>query len=71
MQRNVYEELSVITESIKNLNADILQSLYLPNGKISKTGALQSKIKSQILVKKLQALQKLLTYINSLKYLDN
>ena len=67
----MYEELSVVTESIKNLSSDVLQSLYNTEGKISKMGAAQSKIKSQILVKKLHALQKLLTYISTLKYIDN
>jgi len=71
MKRNMYEELSVVTESIKNLSSDVLQSLYNTEGKISKMGAAQSKIKSQILVKKLHALQKLLTYISTLKYIDN
>ena len=71
MKRNMYEELSVVTESIKNLSSDVLQSLYNADGKISKIGAAQSKIKSQILVKKLHALQKLLSYISTLKYIDN
>jgi|LauGreDrversion4_2_1035121.scaffolds.fasta_scaffold04965_2 hypothetical protein len=70
MKRHVVQELGILTNSIENLSKDIINSCYRSDNSISTLGLMQAKIKSQILVKKLQELQKLSTYINRLKSID-